>query len=273
MPVKDANVNSINKYSAVPSVLIEAGFMTNEADLEAIQIPENQSELAKRVADAVVAYRNIYIDDIEAPELESMEISGNPSYTAEFWAQAVNVTDASGVKDVEFRIWNESLGINKARWYDGVQNGSNWKVEASAEEFENTPGKYYIEAVATDIYGNRASIGMMVIDVMHLNELPPKMMDITMEQTVYDPEVTVDALVYDKDGIAGINVAVWSETNGQDDIKWFKATNKGNDTWGLTVDLAAAPYNLKADNYYFELHATDKLGYYDCIGETVITLG
>lgn len=37
--------------------------------------------------------------------------------------------------------------------------------------------------------------------------------------------------------ISQVKIPVWSETNGQDDLKWYIASNKGKGVWELTVDV------------------------------------
>ncbi|MEG1158727.1 MAG: N-acetylmuramoyl-L-alanine amidase, partial [Christensenellaceae bacterium] len=74
----DSTNNGITRRAPAPSVLIEAGFMSNPADFAAMQNAGNQQMLADRIADAVVLYRDKYSQDTP-PKLNSLTTSPTPT--------------------------------------------------------------------------------------------------------------------------------------------------------------------------------------------------
>ncbi len=59
------------------------------------------------------------------------------------------------------------------------------------------------------------------------------------------------ARVNELSNVSGVKVAVWSNTDGQDDLKWYTATNRGNGVYTVNVNIA----NHKSSVGAYSCHA------------------
>jgi hypothetical protein len=90
--------------------------------------------------------------------------------------------------------------------------------------------------------------------------------------TSVSPSVWVKAGVTDdKSGVANVQFAVWSVANHQSDLKWYNATDNGDGTYTLNVNVINDFKGYKGQ-YYFELYATDKAGNKACLAGTTINV-
>ena len=60
------------------------------------------------------------------------------------------------------------------------------------------------------------------------------------------------------DGISGVMFPTWSQTNGQDDIRWESGTYVGNDTWEVTIHLK--DYQQTFDTFISHAYVIDQSG-------------
>ena len=266
---QDANVLGNN---TVPAVTLEAGFLTNEAELRRLKDPARQQNIADKVADGVEAYMAQYPPDTAAPTMSSMATSTNPSPTAKFQAAAFGVGDnVSGVKSVRFAVWSEKNGQDDLRWYDATDLGGGiWLADMDAANHKNDTGKYLIHAYGEDKRGNLGFMGSTAIVLDHIDTKPPVMTAVTPAFETKSVSISLTATVTDdRSGVAGVRFAVWSNKGGQDDLKWYNAKDNGDGKWTADFKLS----NPKDTGLYqVHVYGTDKAGNTGKIGSTTFTL-
>ena len=59
-------------------------------------------------------------------------------------------------------------------------------------------------------------------------------------------------------GIGKVQFAVWSRTNGQDDLHWYDAKNEGNGTYSVEVDIAN--HLNQTGEYHIDVYLYDNAG-------------
>ena len=59
-------------------------------------------------------------------------------------------------------------------------------------------------------------------------------------------------------GIGKVQFAVWSRTNGQDDLRWYDAKNEGNGTYSVEVDIAN--HLNQTGEYHIDVYLYDNAG-------------
>lgn len=76
--------------------------------------------------------------------------------------------------------------------------------------------------------------------------------------------------VVDDSGVKSVEFAVWSEKNGQDDLKWYKGAKDGADSWSVGVN--AANHKNDTGKYQIHVYATDNAGNRGLVGTSTVTL-
>ena len=261
--VKDADVNSVTTRSKVPSILLEAGFMTNAYDRSQITKESNMEILAQRIADAVDLYSQKYPSDKNPPVLNS--VTKNPAVDS-YWPGfeiAANVTDQkSGVDKVEFAVWTTANGQDDLKWYTATNMGNNnYQFYCDILKYHNGEGgEYNVHIYATDKAGNRALVGTTSVNVL-ADTTGPSVSAVTVTGAkngiVYTPQFTASSTITDKQsGVKSVKAAVWSADGGQDDLKWYTAANTGNNQW--SVDLDIEDHGNGEGLYYIHFYAYDQ---------------
>ncbi|MEG2575402.1 MAG: N-acetylmuramoyl-L-alanine amidase, partial [Christensenella sp.] len=148
--VFDRDNNSITKYSVVPSVLVEAGYIDNIAEYNEVTNGTNQQRTADRIADAVVEYKSKY-KSYAPPKLNSFSTPSTPTYNPIFKLDA-NVSNASSVK---VAVWTVKGDQDDLKWYNmrGVGSG-NWELNVDAGNFGYAADDYIIHLYGQDEDGN-----------------------------------------------------------------------------------------------------------------------
>ena len=153
------------------------------------------------------------------------------------------------VKEVRFAIWSELNGQDDLRWYSAVDIQSNYVIQWDVRAHYGL-GNYYVEAYVELVSGESICV---------------KKSSFTIEQSKpQDVEITVD----NGNGIATVSisnytnssllktveVAVWSEAQGQDDLLWY--TLNGDEQM---VDIKDHLYST--GKYFVHFYITDITGY------------
>ena len=212
----------------------------NEAQQTDLQAEEVGN--ASRTKDAVSApplSQNVVVDNIITNE------SANGIYDISLPILVGN----EYVKEVRFAIWSELNGQDDLRWYSAVDIQSNYVIQWDVRAHYGL-GNYYVEAYVELVSGESICV---------------KKSSFTIEQSKpQDVEITVD----NGNGIATVSisnytnssllktveVAVWSEAQGQDDLLWY--TLNGDEQM---VDIKDHLYST--GKYFVHFYITDITGY------------
>ena len=141
-----------------------------------------------------------------------------------------------GHTKVRFAVWSVENGQDDLAWYNAEkQADGNWTCTVDLTKHHSV-GDYQLHAYAST--GDSDTMRM----AGHTTAL------VTAFDDVKAPEVlaavasdynTMKITVRDAEAYEQISIPVWSEVNGQDDIKWYKATKQAGGSWTCDVDLAA----------------------------------
>ena len=131
---------------------------------------------------------------------------------------------------VKAAVWSRS-DLSDAVWYDAVQSGSTYSVSSDVSRHGynmgtynahyyiiNTDGKYeYLDGISFDITGS--------VRGFNIGQ--------SSDQAIYVADVSGASL---PGGIKSLSFGVWSEANGQDDLRWYTASgSNGNYTGNIDI--------------------------------------
>lgn len=140
-------------------------------------------------------------------------------------------------ESLKFAVWSDNNDQDDLVWYDADASGAAY-IDLSNHK------DYGIYNIHTYSFKNGQTTGLNAMTV-----------------TVARPEVTTNITQTSNgnftitisnvpDSITSILVPVWSDNNGQDDIKWYSATQTGTGTYQATVSVA----NHNSDNGHYSAH-------------------
>lgn len=168
------------------------------------------------------------LPDTKAPTVEAV-------VSADCSTMQITVKNAESYTQVMLPVWSAANGQDDIRWYKAAkQADGNWTytVDLAAH---NSTGRYQIHVYGTTKAGKTELIASTTADV---EKLPTAKLP-TAAAVVSADYSKMQITVKNVEGYEQISVPVWSEGNGQDDIKWYKATKQTDGSWTCTADLMA----------------------------------
>ena len=178
-----------------------------------------------------------------------------------------DVSDSSGVKSVSYEVWTSKNGQDDKRPYLGNNfSGGADNIYWDRVDFanhNNEKGIYYARIYAYDNSGNKTeqtisynfdSNGTTVTD-FHVGEF---------REGAY----TILGDVSDVNGLEYVHYAVWTQKDGQDDLKWYLGNNfSGGENNIYWARINFSDHKGEKGKYIIHMYAKIKNGEFKCIGK------
>ncbi len=175
---------------------------------------------------------------------------------------------AEGNAKIKFAVWGEAGGQNDLNWYP-AKTAAKGVYEAQAQvSAHKEAGKYIVHAYAeqngtqTFLAGGTVKISGLTAGKMSWNK---------KETSVEDGKYRIELEdVKSPASVQSVRAAVWSESNGQDDLEWYNAKKSGN-KWYLDVEVKKHKYRTGC--YFAHTYAADNRGISHFVGGITFTAG
>lgn len=174
--------------------------------------------------------------------------------------RSITVKTSKTHTNMRIAVWTKTNGQDDLRWYQMKSNGNGiWTTEFSTSNLKHD-GYVFIHLYTTE-GGKDICLGNYNIDV---EKNDAKLQEISMSSTGESRTVTVTA---NSTAYTNMKIAVWSKTNGQDDLKWYKMKQSSTDprVWTTEVPLQ----NILHPGTVFLHVYTDSTVF---LGDTTVTL-
>lgn len=167
-------------------------------------------------------------DPVAAPQVDNFTAASN---NGNFVLSADRITAGFAIKSVEIAVWNKADQSDLV-WYTAVKDGDRYSVSSSIAKHKNHTGTYqaHLYLQRTDgkmIFGAKTSFTATMGN-------PALQVTASADRTNY--QVTLSNFPAPSDN-GQVRIAVWSEENGQDDLKWYTAKVSGENQI-VTVPVA-----------------------------------
>ena len=166
----------------------------------------------------------------------SLTIENNNATTGTFDAVVRNIVAPNGLKEILVPSWSLINGQDDLVWHKASkQADGSYRVTIKASEHKHSTGKYRADAYLIDNTGNRQYLTETVVEV---NETKPSGSISILNNNGAGTFDVVISDVYSPKGVRTVQVPIWSETDGQDDIRWYEATRQTDGNYKVTVQVA-----------------------------------
>ena len=208
-----------------------------------------------RMAGHVVAQIAAF-DDVKPPKVVA-------TVTADYSTMKITVRNAEGYEKISVPVWSEVNGQDDIKWYKATkQAGGSWTCDVDLAA-HNSMGRYLIH-----VYGTKAGKTELIANTTASVAKLPTTKNPTVEAVVSEKLGTMQITVKNAETYTKVMLPVWSEANGQDDIKWYEATKQSDGSWTYTVDLAA---HNSTGRYLIHVYGT-KAGKTELIANTTASV-
>ncbi len=208
-----------------------------------------------RMAGHVVAQIAAF-DDVKPPKVVA-------TVTADYSTMKITVRNAEEYEKISVPVWSEVNGQDDIKWYKATkQAGGSWTCDVDLAA-HNSTGRYLIH-----VYGTKAGKTELIANTTaSVAKLPATKLP-AVEAVVAADCSTMQITVKNAETYTKVMLPVWSEANGQDDIKWYEATKQSDGSWTYTVDLAA---HNSTGRYLIHVYGT-KAGKTELIANTTASV-
>lgn len=199
----------------------------------------------------------------------SLVIENNNADLGTFDAVIRNIVAPNGVKEVLVPSWSLVNGQDDLVWHKASrQSDGSYRVTIKASEHKNSLGNYRADVYIVDNANQRHYVTETIVDVKHNKPVGTiSVVNNNKDTGTFD---VIISDVYSPKGVRTVQVPIWSEKDGQDDIRWYEATRQANGTYAVNVQAtnhknSTGLYNI---HLYYILNDGSQVG----VGGTTTTL-
>jgi len=161
-------------------------------------------------------------------------IENNNSTTGTFDAVIRDVVSPNGLNEVLVPTWSEVNGQDDLVWHKAVkQADGSYRATIKSSEHKNSQGKYQVHVHYIDGSGQRRYVTETSTQ-LKLSQPTGKVniQNNNKETGTFDVVVTD---VFSPKGVQSVQVPVWSEQGGQDDLIWYNATRQSDGSYKASI--------------------------------------
>ena len=153
----------------------------------------------------------------------SLVIENNNADLGTFDAVIRNIVAPNGVKEVLVPSWSLVNGQDDLVWHKASrQSDGSYRVTIKASEHKNSLGNYRADVYIVDNANQRHYVTETIVDVKHNKPVGTiSVVNNNKDTGTFD---VIISDVYSSKGVRTVQVPIWSEKDGQDDIRWYEAT-------------------------------------------------
>lgn len=158
------------------------------------------------------------------------------------------LNETAGVREVYFPTWRIENNQEDLNWWKGERNGTEISVIIDMGAYEYRPGDYMTHIYVVDANGC-IQAAEVPFQYKGKESHPTSKADIFQDNSGY--RVTYKNL--DSNRIAYVDFPTWTESDGQDDLIWYRA-KRGEDHTFL-YDVRRENHGNETGNYYTDIYA------------------
>ena len=199
----------------------------------------------------------------------SLFIENNNSDLGTFDAVIRNIVAPNGVKEVLVPSWSLVNGQDDLVWHKASrQSDGSYRVTIKSSEHKNSLGNYRADVYIVDNANQRHYVTETIVDVKH--NKPVGTISVVNNNNDTGTFDVIISDVYSSKGVRTVQVPIWSEKDGQDDIRWYEATRQANGTY--TVNVQATNHKNSTGLYNIHLYYILNDGSQVGVGGTTTTV-
>ena len=163
-----------------------------------------------------------------------LSIENQDQVSGTFDAVVRNVVAPNGLKEVLIPAWSEANGQDDLIWHKAVkQADGSYRATIKSSEHKNSQGKYQVHVHYIDGSGQRR----YVTETSTQLKLSQPTGKVSIQNNNKDTG-TFDVVVTDvfsPKGVQSVQVPVWSDQGGQDDLIWYSATRQSDGSYKASI--------------------------------------
>jgi hypothetical protein len=170
----------------------------------------------------------------------------------------------AGARSVSFPTWSVSGGQDDIRWYAARREGDAWVARASLGTHRSV-GDFSVHAYA-DMAGVNTFMGSATFNVAPPALAAGSVEFVNVNSDTYTGYFAVHVPVQRGGApISEVRIAVWSQVNGQNDLRWLSAHVVSGNVWGAADSVRE--HRIETGTYIAHVYVVDANGASTYIGQ------
>ena len=166
-----------------------------------------------------------------------ISIQNRNSETGDFDIVVSGVSSPGGLKTVSLPTWSEANGQDDIKWYNAErQPDGTYRKRVRISDHNNVQGEYNVHLYYVQNDGRLVGVSGTKTTVS-LGKPKGTISIQNRNKETGDFDIVVSG-ISSPGGLKEVSLPTWSETNGQDDIKWYNAERQADGTYRKRVRLS-----------------------------------
>ncbi|HFU4086850.1 TPA: GBS Bsp-like repeat-containing protein [Streptococcus suis] len=213
----------------------------------------------------------VYLDElsIDVKVEGSISVSNVNATSGTFDVNITNVSAPRGLDKVYVPTWTESGGQDDIKWYEASrQSDGSYKLTVNKIQHNSETGNYNVHVYYRGNDGILTGLGATVVNLPEIKASGTvSISNIDASKGSFD--VAISNVIAPR-GISKVYVPTWTESGGQDDIKWYEASRQTDGSYKITVNKAQ--HNNQTGKYNVHVYYRGNDGSMMGIGAEVVQL-
>ncbi|MEG2439114.1 MAG: GBS Bsp-like repeat-containing protein, partial [Lachnospiraceae bacterium] len=221
------------KQAGIPGIIVEHAFLDRPED--AARLHDENFLRAIGIADATgIANRYGLAEKNAIPSTNKIEIIKKDEFNGTFTIKLNGVRPVSNIQSVDIQVWSDLNGAGDMKWYKAINQGNNvFMTDVKISNHNNDTGFYHADVYITDNLGEKR-LTTFTIFQMQKASVTSEILAMDKMEKQYKISTKIDNTSTD---ISTIQYAVWSDVNGQDDIKWIDGIKESTNNWNALINI------------------------------------
>ena len=164
-----------------------------------------------------------------------------------------NIQSPNGIREILLPSWTSKNGEDDVVWNQGIkQSDGTYTYTVKSSDHHNETGMYQTNVYLVDESGHKHFLRDTFVRVNMPAEKPTGTLSIENNNKDTGTFDVIIKDVYSPKGVRTVQVPIWSDKDGQDDIRWYEAARQANGDYKVSVK--ASDHKNSTGLYYVHLY-------------------
>ena len=181
----------------------------------------------------------------------TLTIENNNSSMGTFDAVIRNVVAPTGLEEILVPSWSEVNGQDDLVWHKAIrQSDGSYRATIKASDHKNSVGQYKVHVHYVDKDRNRRYITETTTEVRFSKPTGTLTIQNNNKETGTFDVIISD--VFSPKGVQSVQVPIWSDKDGQDDVIWYSGHRQSDGSYKVSVK--ATDHKNSTGRYHVHLY-------------------
>ena len=181
----------------------------------------------------------------------TLTIENNNSSMGTFDAVIRNVVAPTGLEEILVPSWSEVNGQDDLVWHKAIrQSDGSYRATIKASDHKQSQGRYLVHAYLVNKSGEKEYLSSTATEVRFSKPTGTLTIQNNNKETGTFDVIISD--VFSPKGVQSVQVPIWSDKDGQDDVIWYSGHRQSDGSYKVSVK--ATDHKNSTGRYHVHLY-------------------